>query len=506
MTRCPRACVRRTLGPLVLALLAGCSSPLDATDDRSATDPARPRTTDSATRPGGTTVPFSRYRDDEERGGHVVTAAHDETPGDLDAGASADDAVALALHRSPRVEAAYQRWRAAAARLPQAGALPDPHLTAGVFVNEIETRTGPQQGRLGLRQAVPWPGTLAGRRDAASRSALAAWRRYESVRLDVAADVRTAVHELAHLDASIAIAASTLELVRSFEDVVRARYRVGAGSHPELVRAQVELGRIEDRLRRLEALRPALAAELNALLDRDASAALPAFDELAARRADAVPADLAAEARRSNRELLALDEESEARREEADLARLDGRPDLVFGVDWILVGDAADPSITESGDDAFLLSVGVSLPLWRERYDAGVREALAGRLAVARERDAAGDRIAAAIERRWFEHVDADRRVRLYDRTLVPKAETGLRATLAAYRAADARFLDLLDAERTLLEFRLVAARARADRAIALAELERLVGTPIATVPADAATRGDTDAGARTVPDPEPRP
>jgi outer membrane protein TolC len=376
---------------------------------------------------------------------------------------------------------------AASERLPQVGSLPDPRVSFGFFLDEVETRTGAQQARVGVGQGFPWPGLLGRREDAAAASARSAWRLFEAERLAVTERVVGGLHELAYVDAAIRITGENLELLRSFERVVRARYRVGTGSHPELTRVQVELGRLDDRLRRLRGMRPAYVAELNAVLNRSGDAEIPPLGELPGRVVSVGGGELAEIARASNPTLLSLDERIEEQRALGAVARLEGRPDFSVGVDYLVTDEAMDSSIAESGDDPILVSLGVSVPLWRGKYDAGVRESMARRLAVTHERAAEGNRISAAIRRSLFEHTDAHRRVRLYEGTLIPKAEESLRASLAGFRTGGVGFLDLLDTERTLLEFALAAERARADRGRALAELNRLVGRRVPTVPASEA-------------------
>ncbi len=74
---------------------------------------------------------------------------------------------------------------------------------------------------------------------------------------------------------------------------------------------------------------------------------------------------------------------------------------------------------------------------------------------------------------------DAARKIDLYGDTLIPKARQSLKATEAAYRAGEATFVDLVDAERVRLEFQLAHERALANHAIRLGQLRMLVGRPL---------------------------
>ncbi len=465
-----RECARSAAALLATGLLAACSSPFDRSYDTL-------RQVRRTIPPDAGQAPRSLFRDplDDE----PVTKPQ------LDAASPPDDYVRYALFNSPKVEAAYQLWRAASERLPQVSALPDPRLKVGVFLNEVETRTGPQQARLGVQQTFPWPGQLADREDAAARAAMASWRRFEGVRLELSERVIAALHDLAYLDAAIHITKDNFDLLRSFEQVVRARYRVATGSHPELVRAQVELAQLEDRLIQLRAMRPPLVGELNALLNRDAGASVPELGRLPARVAVGNAETFAEIARASNPALLALDEQIEEQRFLSEVARAEGMPDFTVGLDYIITDEAANTAASESGDDPIMLSLGINVPLWRDKYNAGVRETLARRIAISQRRADEANRLSAAVHRAWFEHTDADRRVHLYEKTLIPKGEESVRASLAGFRAGTTSLLDLLDTQRTLLEFAIAGERARADRGKSLATLNRLVGRQIPTESAE---------------------
>jgi outer membrane protein TolC len=103
----------------------------------------------------------------------------------------------------------------------------------------------------------------------------------------------------------------------------------------------------------------------------------------------------------------------------------------------------------------------------RSRLHAADRDARARELAVESELQAA-----------LFAYREGERKLRLYRGTLVPKARHALEATEAAYRAGNASFMDLIDSQRSLLEFELERERAAADRAVATARVRALAGVP----------------------------
>ena len=121
--------------------------------------------------------------------------------------------------------------------------------------------------------------------------------------------------------------------------------------------------------------------------------------------------------------LQSIKQRTEQARIQTEIARKDGKPDLTVGIEYIVTDEAANPAIAESGDDPIMLTFGINLPIWREKYDAGVRESIARRLSISREFDGQVNALSAQIYQAWFEHTDADRRVRLFEDSLIPKAQ-----------------------------------------------------------------------------------
>lgn len=389
------------------------------------------------------------------------------------------DHVREARRRSPALRAAAQTWRAALERMPQAVSLPDPRLSLGYFLDEVETRTGPMEWRLGVSQAFPWFGTLDASGEQAAAMAEAARERFVAAGFEVGSQVRDAWYEFAYLDAAIAVTRQHRELLSSWEEVAQIRYANGRGRDDDVIRAQVELGKLEDRVRTLEDLRLPVAARVNAVLDRAATTPLPVPDG----RWPEPPAldedELREQLWQSSPRMSALRHEQEAARHAIELADKQFFPDLSLGVDYTSIGSARGPGVSGSGDDAIAITMGIGLPLRRGRRNARLREAQARLGATSASLSAELNHLAAELEMALYRVRDAERRVGLYRDALVPKGHEAVESTTVSYQAGSAGFLELVDAERVLLEFELAASRAQADQLQALADVERLTGVSL---------------------------
>jgi len=403
---------------------------------------------------------------------------------------SLEDCLAYAALHSPKLESAYHRWQAALEKIPQAKSLPDPMVSYAYYIESVETRVGPQEHMAGVKQTVPWLGKLARRGDIQAQAAQSQFERYQGEKLALFFRVKNLYYELYWLRSAVELTRDNMELLGQFERIARAKYRVASASHPDVVRVQVELGRLEDRMRALEDMKRPLAAQMNAALDRPADAPVPWPQTVELPRLAVPEAELVEMAKRRNPDLRALESDVERERVAERLADLDFLPDFTFGVDYIVTGDALSPTTPDSGQDAVIGRVSFNIPLWYEQYSAARREATNRRTATSRERVDATNELVARIQQTLYELRDADRKVELFRDSLIPKAEESLRASLRGFEGGKVSFLDLLDAERVLLEFQLLERRAAAHHGQALARLEMLAGDDLGR-PEAAVERGE---------------
>lgn len=403
----------------------------------------------------------------------AVAAEEPNTPAEL---LTIDDYLRYAAMHNAGLKSSFEQWQAALQQVPQAQALPDPRITYGYYIEEVETRVGPQKQRVGISQMFPWFGKIEARTDAAAAKARAARQRYEAAKLKLFNDVKNAFYEFAYLGHAIRIADENLELVKHFEDVARTKYTAAVAGHPDLIRVQVEMAKLEDILRSLQEMRKPSVARLNASLNRPADANLPwpgteSFEPT--RLEQRALMDILIQ---KNPQLAELGHEAEAARSRIELAKKKFYPNIGVGVDWIQTDRAMSSGLSDSGKDPVILMFSMNLPLWQDSYRAGERQARAELIKTEQKRIETENSLLAKVTQVLYDYDDSIRKINLYRNTLIPKAEELLDASETAYQAGTVDFLSLIDSQRMLLQYQLSYERATADNQQKLAELEMLIG------------------------------
>ncbi len=382
------------------------------------------------------------------------------------------DYLGYAESHNAGLKSSYQQWQMAIEQVPQAKTLPDPQVNYGYYTRQSDMQ---MRQMAGVMQEFPWFGKIDARAEAAVKEAAAAQQKYQANRLALFKEVKERFYEFAYLAGAIDIAKENLELMRHFEEVAQTKHMTAEASHPDVIRAQVEIAKMEDVLRGLEQLRQPTVSRLTTALTLPADTNLPwpKTEEF-----NAVELDyerLVSILRQKNPELAGLNFEAMAAGSKITLAEKNFYPDIGVGVEWTQF----DKSGGNSGQDSVALVFQMNLPLWRDSYSAGERQAQAQKASIEQQKIETENVLLTKASQAHYEYRDSIRKIRLYQDTLIPKGRELLQASEAAYRQGTIDFLSLIDAQRTLLDYHLSLQRAIADNQQKLAELETLAGTEL---------------------------
>jgi outer membrane protein TolC len=363
-------------------------------------------------------------------------------------------------------------------RISRARRIPEPVIKYSYFVRSIETRVGPQQHKLSLMQSFPWPTALSAGADAASAKARAAQRRFDAEALAVKQAVADAYWRLWLLREEHHLKNEHDLVLETLAGTVRGQVRTGAASLADLNQVELGIARHHDHHGAHHEEQRVAAADLLRAIGATAdgqglNATDTPFEGLPSTGDQALHEAARQHPRIEATELMASSSDSQVRAEAAERA-----PSLLAGLDWIVVG--AGPTVTEkSGQDAVIVTAGLSVPLWGRNYRDAMSAARAEGAAYRADRDAALQTADAQLAAALSAVRGAQRRIDLYRNTLIPQAETTFQSVLGGYQSGRSTVTSALLAQKELLELQLELARNRAHHARAWAVLEAVVGRPV---------------------------
>lgn len=403
----------------------------------------------------------------------VVWAASQSQAQELSS-ATLQGAVELARARNPNILAARKMWEMARAKVASESSWPAPEIgieNMGVPRSNLDIGSAAEK-RYSVAQTVPFPGKLSLRGKAAAHEARREEEVFRAVERDVVSRVKQAYYALLLAQRTVGVYDEAADILRRIAGIAESKYAVGKTSQAGVLQAQVELAKTQNGAITARQRRDTARARLNTFLARAPDEAFEASEEP---RIQALPAAAEVESRAlaGRPELHEAGHHVDHMRAELAARRADYLPDFMLQYAW-RTRDGMRP-------DAIAM-VKMSLPfLWFRRQRSLVR-------ATSAEKEHADAALESARLETVFEvresllALDAARRqVELYRTTIIPQSEQSLHVAESGYRADRVGFLDLLEAERGLLEARLDHYKAVSDYGSRLAQLERVVGTELAS-------------------------
>ena len=386
-----------------------------------------------------------------------------------------DDVIREALEKSPEIEGAYHAASAMAHRVPQVETLPDPMVAVGWAGNiaPFSVQQGDPSSYRGVTvsEQFPYPGKLKLRGQIASKEAEAADSDLEAAQRRVTAEVKAAYYDYFYFGKAINTTNRNKELLEKLSKISEVRYRVGKAMQQDVLRSQVEISLLLQKLAMLEQQRATAQAKLNALMQRAPESPLPPA-------ADVEPSSL----RYSLDELYALavahdtgltrnGKMIEKGRLGVAAARREYKPDI--GVSYMY-------QQRDSMADMHGLTFSVNIPVfYKSKQRQGVLQASEELVSAEREQASRLNEVRFEIKQQYLSAKASEQLLSLYTKAVVPQSSLALESSMAAYQVGNVDFLSLLANFTTLWSYETDYYRQLADYQTALAGIELLTGCDV---------------------------
>lgn len=400
-----------------------------------------------------------------------IAHAQEPAPAQTSATLTLSRALQLALEKNPDLAVFSQEIRAADARVLQAHARPNPEASVEIenFAGSREySGTRSADWTFQLSQLIELGGKRQQREQEARLAGKVATLDYEAKKLEVFAEVALEFIAVLAAQRRLTWTDEAVRLTEQFAPAAQKRVEAGAASQVELLRFNLQIANTknerEQARRELSAARKRLAALWggephfdSAIGDLEKIPAIPSHEKVSGQIADA-PA------------LKRWDAELQRRHAEIAAAQANAKPDVTVGVGVRHLG--------ETNDTAAALSVSIPLPLFN-RNQGAVQQARASADKAAAERRAAEARSKAQLALAFDELVSAQEQIKLLKETILPQAREAFDKVNDGYRAGRFSYLEIVDAQNTLITTNLRYIEALAAFHRAIAEIEALTGQPL---------------------------
>lgn len=377
--------------------------------------------------------------------------------------------LAYARAHNPAIQAAQQRLRAAQQVPAQVSAYDDPMVMWDNWNTRENLRIDQADNNIfRLSQKIPFPGKLRLKGAIAAKEAERVAAELRAVELDTLAQTKKAYYELWLVHRNLQVYSRDKELVAQFARIAEQKYAVGLVSQSDVLRAQVELTRLINRVTTETLALTKAQAQLNALLSRPLAAPLGVPRDPPPPLMAYSLADLEALALKNRPELIGQTRTVERAHLAVALARMAYYPDFEVSVSRF---------VNFARQDGFGLLVSATIPLaFKYKYDAGVEEAVANTQTAQHELRRMHDLVLFEVKQALVQAQTALEQLTLFLSTHIPQAEQALAASQVGYQTGTIDFLSLIDSMRAVEQVHLEHLTAAANFEKAWAELERAVG------------------------------
>jgi outer membrane protein TolC len=382
-----------------------------------------------------------------------------------------DDYFRIAAENNPGLMAKYREYEAAMQNVAQVRSLTDPTLSFGYFISRGETRVGPQIARFSLNQMFPWFGTLKAQGDVESLLAESKFQTFLDARNKLYFQVAAAYYLLVELEQWQLIEEENIEILQSFKNISNVKFRNGSGPMVDVLRVDIMLNGAQTNLDILDDKEKPFRARFNKLLNRPENEPVNVVDSL---HLEALDEYFLKDSLFSENPLLnEVNLKQKAAEAGEFAANKQGMPKMGIGLDFVIIGERSDMEIPDNGKDVIMPMLSVSIPIFRGKYKAAVKESQLMQESFALQKKELRNSLLSEYEMLWFEIQQQKQLHELYGKQ-IQTTEQSLNLLLTAYGNSGSDFEEVLRIQQQLLSYGKMKVTAEIQYLTALANLNYL--------------------------------
>ena len=388
--------------------------------------------------------------------------------------------IETAIEVSPKLKMLEMKKQAASNRIEQNSNLPDPMLTLGLVnlpTNSFSFTQEPMTGKIvGLSQAIPFPGKLSEQAEVNSKDVDIIEQEILDAKNEIRKNVIKSYNELSYFRKAIQISESSKDLLNNIAEVVRTKYSVSTASQQNLLKVELEITNLTEKIEDLKSKENSQLSILNALLLRRADSQI-ITEKLSEINYKKFSVDALVDSAIKYRPFLkGIKEAKQKEVLKKTLAEYDYYPNFNLALQYSF-RDKIERTNTPL-DDFFSVMVGVSLPLnYGGKVSSRVEETKTMQQLYDEQYNMSLQILRSSFGSSVAKVNSLQERIKLISEGSLLQANENLKSTLTSYQVGQVDFLNVIDAQNSLLKIENDLYRLKTDYSNEIAELEFLTGT-----------------------------
>jgi outer membrane protein TolC len=393
-----------------------------------------------------------------------------------------DALVNQAILISPKIKMLKAKRDAAFNRIEQNSNLPDPTLTLGFVnlpVNSFSFTQEPMTGKIiGLNQMFPFPGKLSAISDAASVDTAIISQEIKDAENEIRKNVSTKYFALSYIRRALLYSEESKKLLEEISNVVGTKYSVATASQQNLIKIQLEITSITEKIEELKSKESSLVAELNALLLLDTKSEIftEHYQIIDYIHISVNELDSLSRLYRPYLKGIKLSEQKALLNR--NVAEKDFYPNFNLGLQYSFRDKIA--ATQTSLNDFFSVVAGISIPLnYGGKVSSKVEEAVSMQEYFSDQYNLAVQSLNGEFGPAVSNLESLEERIKLFEEGLLPQAQQNFNAALASYQVNEVDFINVVDAQDQLFKIETNLYKLKTDYLKQVADLEFFVGTSL---------------------------
>lgn len=356
-----------------------------------------------------------------------------------------------AIQNNPEVQSFDIKYAIAEEKIKEANWLPNTEFSLGYFVSETETRVGAQRARIGVKQMLPWFGTLSARENYASSMAEAEYIEVTIAKRKLGLSVAQSYYNLYESSAKQLILEENIQLLKTYERLALTSVEIGKASAVDVLRLQIRQNELKQQKEILLEVFEAEKAAFNNLLNRDASSEISSAVNLELPEENELY-DL--DVLSLNPELLKYNKLYESIVQSELVNKRESLPTIGIGLDYLPVSERADMVIADNGKDVIMPMVSVSIPLFNSKYTSISKQNELRQKEIEFQKNQRYNVLSTAFSKALSQRNQAQIKYRTQSKNL-EQARDAEDILIKNYETGTIDFNDLLDIQELQLKFQL---------------------------------------------------